>query len=416
MQEGCGVTNGSLYVSNDNRMKMYKAINASSNVILFTLTISNYKCLIIQNGHSYVHKAILQALQIIEREFREIAKIYSLSCSEYSILFSTLNVDTNDVSFKITDAFKTVNFELEIKIGYEVSVEHELPPMNLIENSYNAIFQEQSSISAKKYSKEINRTLFEQIQKEKELKQALNRNELYVMYQPIISTRSKAVGFEALARWHNPTYGNVSPAEFIRIAEQNESIMGLSTFVIRNALRILRENTTIEFISVNLSAALFNHPDWFVQLLSLLKGEYPEEAKRLRFEITEGIAINKDNLDIVKALRDEGYAVYVDDFGKGYSSFQYLIESVFTGIKVDRDFTKLIGTEKESLLYDLIILANNLQLSVVVEGVETLKQLVYLKNTTVDYLQGFIEAVPLKEEELKHYLKRKLMDSDYCEL
>ncbi|MGV2827907.1 EAL domain-containing protein [Myxosarcina sp. GI1(2024)] len=237
-------------------------------------------------------------------------------------------------------------------------------------------------------------------QLENELRGAIERKELTIYYQPIVSLVTRSiVGFEALVRWHHSQWGAISPAEFIPIAEESGLIFAIDWWVLREACRQMKvwqqrqRVASSAKISVNLSSKLFLQTNLIEKIEEIVRttGLSP---RNLRLEITESAMMIDPDLAAIflLKLRKFGIDVSLDDFGTGYSSLSYLHRFPVSSIKIDRSFISKIDSEPESLeiVRAIVALGKNLQLDVVAEGIETLKQLHLLQNLECQYGQGFL--------------------------
>lgn len=242
---------------------------------------------------------------------------------------------------------------------------------------------------------------------EKSLRNALKNNEFTIYYQPIIQTTNQAVmGVEALIRWNHNQKGLISPAEFIPLAEDTGLILMIDRWVLQEACMRMKQWHEQGYhelrISVNLSMLQFQQPDLVksVQFI-LLESGLPPSA--LILEITERTIMLDPILSIVtmQNLRNLGVNISLDDFGVGYSSFNYLKQLPINKLKIDRSFIKDI-TESDtdlSIVNALISMAHTLRLQVVAEGVENKEQLSLLLHGECDYIQGYLFNKPLTAED-----------------
>jgi diguanylate cyclase len=244
---------------------------------------------------------------------------------------------------------------------------------------------------------------------EKELRKALKNNQFSINYQPQISLQTEKIcGAEALLRWNHPTLGNVSPAEFIPLAEETGLIGQLGEFVLKNAAKQFKvwesEGVELESISVNISMAEFLNEDLISSVVQTLK-EINMDPGKLKLEITESMAMHERDTVLKKlnGLKNTGIQLAIDDFGTGYSSLRYLDEFPVDYLKVDQSFVRHIKkAEQESVITRSIVqMAKGLHLKVVAEGVETFDQLAYVKNLGCDEFQGYFHSPPLTAEAFK---------------
>ena len=240
-----------------------------------------------------------------------------------------------------------------------------------------------------------------------ELRQAIEREELLVHYQPKVDIRTRrVVGVEALVRWIHPEHGFMPPDEFIPLAEHTGLIQPLTTFVLRSALRECRrwqeEGLDLD-VSVNLSVRSLLDLQLPESVSTLLR-EFDVEPSRLILEITES-SIMADPIraaDVVDRLSDLGIGLAIDDFGTGYSSLSYLKRLPVSEIKIDKSFVLAMTSEDNDavIVRSTVDLGRNLGLRVVAEGVETVEMFDELRNLGCDIAQGYLLSRPLPADEL----------------
>jgi diguanylate cyclase (GGDEF)-like protein/PAS domain S-box-containing protein len=242
-------------------------------------------------------------------------------------------------------------------------------------------------------------------QLETDLRQAINRQEFRVHYQPIVLLATgKIVGFEALVRWEHPTRGLVSPAEFIPIAEETGLILPLGQWILQVACHQMRQwqnqfpLSSLLTISVNLSAKQFTQPNLCQQIAQILL-ETKLDASSLRLEITESILMDKAEsvTTVLLQLKALGVSLYLDDFGTGYSSLSYLHRFPIDTLKIDRSFISRMGfgDDNSKIVRAIITLAEALNIDVIAEGIETAEQLMLLSALQCKYGQGYFFSRPL---------------------
>jgi EAL domain-containing protein (putative c-di-GMP-specific phosphodiesterase class I) len=237
---------------------------------------------------------------------------------------------------------------------------------------------------------------------EVELRQAVERNEFILHYQPIVSlTNDGLVGFEALIRWNHPERGMVPPGEFIYAAEETGLIVPMGWWTLREACKQTKEwqmqhpGTTPLNISVNVSGKLFNQPDFVVALRRILK-DTKLPATSLRLEITESVLLDHADESIAKLaeLRKLGVGLHVDDFGTGYSSLSYLQKFNYDTLKIDRSFVQEV-VDSDAIVQSIITLGKLLGMNIIAEGVETEDQLERLRELECPQVQGFWFSKPV---------------------
>jgi len=259
---------------------------------------------------------------------------------------------------------------------------------------------------------------------ETDLRLAVERQEFSVQYQPIMKLGTNRVhGFEALVRWHHPERGLLMPSEFISVAEETGLIIPLGRWVLWESCRQVRvwheefpgyESLTL---SVNYSGKQFMQADVIEQIKRVLE-ETSFDPCLLQLEITESAVIENTRTvtEMILELRKLGIRLSMDDFGTGYSSLSYLHNFPIHTLKIDRSFISNKGEVGDNeIVRTIIMLARNLGLDVVAEGVETLEQLAYLRSLDCEYAQGFLFARPLEPDIVESTLK-EMADMNFEQL
>jgi len=251
-----------------------------------------------------------------------------------------------------------------------------------------------------------------------ELRRALERNELEVFYQPIVSLASGHIdGFEALVRWDNPVRGSIAPMDFIPIAEETGSIVELGAYVLRRACaqarawqRMSPDYASIS-INVNVSVKELGERN-YVEHVMLVLAETGCDPKSLHLEITESVLMEKRALlgMALYELRAHGVRIDMDDFGTGYSSLSYLHSFPIDALKIDRSFVSGMGNDLATpeIVKTILALAANLHVDVVAEGVETLEQEIQLRRLGCNKAQGYQFARPLNVSAATALLERSM--------
>lgn len=246
-----------------------------------------------------------------------------------------------------------------------------------------------------------------------DLHQVIERNELELYYQPILSLQSNQItGFEALLRWHHPARGLVVPNEFIAIAEETGLIVPIGQWVLAEACRQLREwqlafpQTPPLTMSVNISGAQFVAPAFVDQLRAILH-TYEVDPSTLRLELTESVWLNSTEVvTLFRTLSQMGIQLHIDDFGTGYSSLAYLQHFPIRTLKVDRTFLQKMRVDSghKDLIQAVITMARDLGMETVAEGIETVEQLNDLKQFGCNYGQGYLFSHPINRSGIERLL------------
>jgi len=250
---------------------------------------------------------------------------------------------------------------------------------------------------------------------ERNLRNAIQKNELQVYYQPQIDLSSgEIIGVEALLRWFNPDLGFVSPIEFIPLAEETGFIVPLGKWVLQTACAKNMEWRKKGFpsirVAVNISVRQLQQQN-LVDVVREVLNETGLPTECLELEITESIALeNLDyNINVLNQLREMGIKISLDDFGTGYSSLSYLKQLPINYLKIDQSFIKNLATEQsnKAIANAIIHLAHDIQLHVIAEGVETVEQLNFLQMHGCDYYQGYLFCRPIPPNEIEKLLEQR---------
>ncbi|WP_028138359.1 sensor domain-containing protein [Bradyrhizobium japonicum] len=276
---------------------------------------------------------------------------------------------------------------------------------SLLANAGAALFRakQKSRGTISLYQPEMDQQIRDRRVLHQDLSMAIKNGELSLAFQPQGATgdsvaESEIIGFEALARWQHPVRGQVSPAEFIPIAEESGLIVEMGEWILRETCREAASWPKPLQVAVNLSPAQFMHGD-VVGLVHSILLETGLAPGRLELEITEGVLIEDFDrgLALLRRLKALGVRISMDDFGSGYSSLSYLQAFPFDKIKIDRAFIVNLGRNPQSaaIVRAVIDLGHGLDMSIIAEGVETIEQLAFLAKEGCDGVQGYLLGKPL---------------------
>lgn len=395
--------------------------NNEKTAVLF-LDLDDFKKVNDSLGHEVGDKLLVEAAVRLRKIVRKEDTVGRLGGDEFILLLRGLTDSHNALSIvenllqSFRTPFKIDNRELilTLSIGIAMFPENGQDTNELLRNADIAMYKAKS-LGRNTYSfftKEMNVNMLRRLEVEEQMRGALERGEFEVFYQPQFDAiNKKIIGAEALLRWFNPALGNVTPTEFIPIAEHTGLIVPIGQFVLTQALSFLSVWQTKHPISlriaVNLSPRQFRDSNLlnFIET-SLSKNNIP--ADKLELEITEGVLmIGQTYIDeaLIK-LHNLGVKLSMDDFGTGYSSLSYLRQYAFDILKIDRSFITDITSNQSDcdLVKATIAMAHSLGLKVVAEGVETEEQSELLHHLECDYLQGYFFSKPITTQQLLNFL------------
>jgi len=262
------------------------------------------------------------------------------------------------------------------------------------------------------YTPAMNEESMERVRIESALRNAVERGEFVLYYQPQLDLKTgKVCGMEALIRWQHPELGMVPPSRFISIAEETGMIVAIGAWVLRTACAQNKAWQDAGYdklrVAVNLSARQFGAADLIDNLASVLH-DTGLEPKYLEIELTESLFMSDITpaVDLLHRMKALGVNLSIDDFGTGYSSLSYLSRFPIDVLKIDRSFVADITRDAndEAIVTSIIALAHNLKLAVIAEGVETQEQLDYLRRHGCDEMQGYYFSKPLAADEFEQLL------------
>ncbi|MDX6711942.1 MAG: hypothetical protein QOH96_2958 [Blastocatellia bacterium] len=294
-----------------------------------------------------------------------------------------------------------------VSIGIAISSSDYERAEDILRDSDTAMYRAKTMGKARHeiFDKAMHAEALKILQIETDLRRAVERHEFYIDYQPIVRLETgKLCGFEALVRWKHPDRGLISPADFVPIAEETGLIGQIGSWVLREACRqmsrwnIMFPTETPLVMAVNLSGKQFAHTNLIGEVAGILK-ETRLKPECLKLEITESVVMEniETATEMLRELRALGLKLSIDDFGTGYSSLSYLHKFPIDTLKIDRSFvTKMAeNNENAEIVRTIVVLAKNLGMDVVAEGVETTEQCNLLKSLHCENGQGYLFSRPV---------------------
>jgi diguanylate cyclase (GGDEF)-like protein/PAS domain S-box-containing protein len=316
--------------------------------------------------------------------------------------------------------FNLIDNDIYVKtsIGISLFPDNGDTTETLIKNADTAMYKskEISGNSYHFFSEGMDTRTFESIKLENALYKALEKEELVLYYQPQINEKTSEIfGVEALLRWNHPIHGMILPDKFIPIAEETGLIVSIGEWVLNEACRQLKEwheqGNSFLSISVNLSVRQFQQNNLFSMVKNVLK-KVNLAPEYLYLELTENLIIKNTALTLktMKKLKGLGINIAIDDFGTGYSSLGYLKKLPIDTLKIDKSFVQNMTKDDAAITNAIITLAQNLNLNVIAEGVETKEQVEFLSARNCYLMQGYFFSRPLKAEDVaeKYLMNRHL--------
>jgi diguanylate cyclase (GGDEF)-like protein len=312
----------------------------------------------------------------------------------------------------------------DMSIGIAVYPKDGKTADELIKNADTAMYhaKEHGRGCYKFFAPELNASASYRLKLEQELRQALDNNEFELYYQPKTRCASgELTGAEALIRWNHPQRGAVAPSEFIGLAEETGQILGIGDWVLRTACSQAKAWRDAGLpairIAVNLSPRQFRATDIAARVAQILK-TYSLDASALELEVTEGSVMEDtvESIEKLKRLTAMGIRLSVDDFGTGYSSLGYLKKLPIDALKIDQSFVvdMMDDSYAQAIVSTTIVLAHELGLDVVAEGVETDGQKQLLQGWQCDEIQGYLTSEPVSAQQFSELLRQYQQQSSSC--
>ena len=413
-----GLPNRSLILDRLEQLIALGRRNGQQVAVLF-IDLDDFKKINDSLGHETGDRLLLDVADRLQGTLRHCDSVGRLGGDEFIVLIPDLEqprqiLDLADKLRKsLLEPFVVDGRELQVSasIGITSFPEDGEEPSELLRKADTAMYQAKARgrNACAFFTEEMNRSLQRRLEVEERLLGALERGELFLVYQPKIElSTARLAGFEALLRWNNPQLGRVSPEEFIPLAENSGQIIPIGDFVLQQALDFIcrwqERGLPAVPVAINLSPRQFRQPELASHIAeSLDRRDLPGSV--LELEITEGVLLSGHET-VSQSLRElsrQGILLAMDDFGTGYSSLGYLREFPFDVLKIDRSFINGIEErDADRELVDAVVaMAQRLKLRVVAEGVEKPEQQRLLQEIGCDHAQGWLFGKPMSEQELQ---------------
>ncbi|MDX1394077.1 MAG: EAL domain-containing protein [Gemmatimonadota bacterium] len=415
-----GLPNRSLFLDRL-RHAMTLAKRSGGQLTVMFMDLDRFKIINDSMGHEAGDRLIQAVARRLTDVLRDGDTVARLGGDEFGVLleYGISQDDAEIVAQRILDAieppftFSGQEMYVSASVGIAFSSPEVEDPEDLLRYADVAMYRAKSEGPGKYriFDPEVDSDATGRLAMETDLRQAIDREQLFNTYQPIVSlTTGRISALEALVRWRHPSRGLVGPDEFIPVAEETGLIVPLGYLVTRRACEALKVFQQIVgskrdlVVAVNLSTKQFEQPDLEREIMSIL-AETDTAPEHLRIEITESELMRDTGR--IGQLRSKGLQIAIDDFGTGYSSLAYLRNIEADSLKIDRLFVDGLGahSQDDAIVRTVVTLARELEMDVTAEGIETAEQLALLREIGVDSGQGFFLARPAPAEEIADLLR-----------
>jgi diguanylate cyclase (GGDEF)-like protein/PAS domain S-box-containing protein len=410
-----------------NRRLFNERINAALNqakqtnqsFAIMYLDMDRFKYINDSLGHIIGDKVLQEIAKRLKASVREGDFVARIGGDEFNVILPETNRENAlEVAENILELFKQPfyidNYELFITLCTGISIfpydgEESLV---LMKNADAALYRakEQGQNQYRVFHSGMNIQSFRTFIMKNDLRKAIEREEFILVYQPRIEIETGIIrSVEALLRWNHPTWGTISPSEFIPLAEETGQIIEIGQWVLRSICNQSKAWQEVGLapirIAVNYSAQQFLQKDITDHIHQIIS-ETGVDSNLLEIEITESVIMGNEPIitQTLNQLRKMGISITIDDFGIGYSSLNYLRRFPVDILKIDKSFVQDISSESvdsTALIATIVSLAHSLKMSVIAEGVETKSQLNMLRDHHCKEIQGYLFSPPVSPEEFK---------------
>ena len=377
-------------------------------------------------GHMIGDELLQQVSSRLKECLREGDTLSRFGGDEFTLLLPKINNNKGNVSKiakKITHVLRTPFFIDDHELYVSASIGMAIYPQDgtdmdtLIKNADIAMYhvKGQGKNGYHFYSEDMNTPYFKNLSLDTGIHKALENEEFMLLYQPQVDVKSgEIIGAEALLRWQHPEHGCISPDEFVPFAEETGLVVEIDNWVLRHAIaevsQWIKAGTPNVRMSINISARHLSE-DSLVDEITQMLNEFNVSGNNIEIEITENAIMNDMDGVIHKLnqLNALGISIAIDDFGTGYSSLTYLHKLPIHTLKIDRSFLQedRFDNNDHTIVNTIVAMANGLKLNVIAEGIETQRQMDYLREIGCNEAQGFLFGKPLEANVIMKLLEKK---------
>ncbi|WP_150273028.1 putative bifunctional diguanylate cyclase/phosphodiesterase [Paenibacillus tepidiphilus] len=392
---------------------------------LAIMNINHFKNINDSLGH-FAGDELLQRVALrIGEEVQAGEELFSMGADEFAFLMTgrsgaescMLRSAELQRLFESPVSLESGEYHISLSLGVSIFPGDGETAEQLIQNADTAVHNaKEQGVEIRRYIPAMQMKAKERLKLENDLRRALERDEFYLVYQPQVQLATEEiVGMEALLRWNHPKRGQVSPVEFIPVAEESGLIVPIGEWVLRTACRQNKQWQTAGYrpicVSINLSMRQFLQPNLSGKIAAILQ-DIGLDPRYVDLEITESMTLDKETaFEQLNRLKGLGVFISIDDFGTGYSSLHYLKNMPIDRLKIDRSFVAEVmeDSNNAAIVSTITSMAHHLKLKVTAEGVENKEQLQFLREQQCHEAQGYLFGKPLQAAEFERsFLKQVL--------
>jgi len=394
--------------------ELNRAKRSGNLLAVLLLDLDRFKTINDSLGHSCGDQLLIAAAERLKQTIAPSMHVYRMGGDEFTVLLPGLKSpgEAEEMAARLQKAFEAplrfdgTGYHITVSIGIAIGPESGYTPELLLKHADAALYSAKAERNAYRlYNPRMGDQARERLRLENELRRALEENQFYLVYQPIVDLRTgRVTGVEALLRWKHPELGIIPPSRFVPIAEETGLINEIGEWVIRTACRqnkAWQEAGLAPFIvSVNLSMRQFHQHDLADRIRAILD-ETGLEPCRVGLEITESMTADVEfAYETLRKLKEVGVQICLDDFGTGYSSLSYLKRYPIDKLKIDRSFVADLERDGNdaAIVSTIAAMARHLNLRVTAEGVETEEQLRFLRSESCEEAQGYYYTQPVSAD------------------
>lgn len=419
--------NRALFLDRLERMIEYSLRHENYHFAVLFLDLDRFKIINDSLGHVVGDQLLIEISKVLKTCMRKADTVARFGGDEFMVLIDDIpNIQAaakvaHHIQEAIARPFLVGNNRIftSASIGIVLSGNGHVSKEDIVRDADIAMYQAKMLGKAKYviFNTDMRNQAINRLNLENDLRHAIVRGELELHYQPIVTLKDNAIsGFEALLRWQHPQKGNIPPEEFIPIAEETGLILDIDYWVLRRACSQMKKwqeqftDYNNLFVSINISQQQFNQPEFLSKVRKVLKDSWLN-PNCLNLEITENALMENEEsvIDVLNNIRSLGVGLHIDDFGKGYSSLNYLQQFPIDTLKIDYSFINRIGTngDRAEIVKTILVLAHELGVDTIAEGIETENQFAQLRELDCHYGQGYFIGWPLRPDQVPELLQNR---------